>query len=152
AAWANLGLLAIKQREFDAAAQRLDKARAIAPENSRIILMQATLESSRGNPAEATTLLRRAVELDSKNLIAVYSLAQEVERQGGEANEAEAQRLMGKILEAQPRNLVALLEVTRLAAKRGDAAALQNALSQTAALANTWPQEAKDQLTALQTA
>lgn len=152
AAWANLGLLAIKQREFDAAAQRLEKARGLAPENSRIILMQATLASSRGNLAEATSLLRRAGELDPRNLIAVYSLAQEVERQGGEANEAEAQRLMGKILEVQPDNLVVLLEVTRLAAKRGDTPALQTALSQIAALAASWPPEAKDQLTALQTA
>jgi len=152
AAWANLGLLAIKQREFDAAAARLEKARGLAPENSRIILMQATLASSRGNLAEATSLLRRAVELDARNLKAIYSLAQEVERQGGEANEAEAQRLMGKILEIQPDNLVVLLEVTRLAAKRGDTAALQNALSQIAALAANWPPEAKEQLTALQTA
>src|SRR5205085_11903063 len=55
AAWANLGLLSIKQREFDAAAQRLEKARSLAPENSRIILLQATLASSRGNLTEATS-------------------------------------------------------------------------------------------------
>ena len=152
AAWANLGLLSIKQREFDAAAQRLEKARELAPENSRIILAQATLASSRGDLAGATSLLRRAIELDSRNLKALYSLAQEVERQGGDTGEAEAQRLMGKILEVQPRNLAALLEVTRLAAKRGDTAALQDALTRVAALAATWPQEAKEQLTALQTA
>jgi Flp pilus assembly protein TadD len=152
AAWANLGLLAIKQREFDAAGQRLGHARQLAPDNSRIILMQATLESARGNLAEAVSLLRRAVELDPRNLIATYSLAQEVERQGGDANDTEAQRLMEKILEVQPGNLVALLEVTRLTAKRGDGAALQNALSRTAGLSAGWPQEAKDQLTALQAA
>src|SRR6185503_13519876 len=54
AAWANLGLLSIKQREFDAAAERLEKARKLAPENSRIILAQATLASSRGDLAGAT--------------------------------------------------------------------------------------------------
>jgi tetratricopeptide (TPR) repeat protein len=150
AAWANLGLLAIKQREFDAAARRLEKARELAPKNSRIILMQATLASIRGDLAEATSLLRLAIELDPTNLKAIYSLAQEIERQGGEANEAEAQRLMGKILEVQPDNLVALLEVTRLAAKRGEPAALENALSQIAALADPWPPEAKDQFSALQ--
>ncbi len=152
AAWANLGLLSIKQREFDAAAGRLEKARSLAPENSRIILAQATLASSRGNLAESTSLLRRAVELDPRNLKAIYSLAQEVERQGGDANEAESQRLSEKILEVQPNNLAALLEVTRLAAKRGDTATLQDALTRVAALAATWPQEAKEQLAALQTA
>lgn len=151
-AWANLGLLAIKQREFDAAAQRLEKAKELAPENSRIILMQATLASSRGNPAEATPLLRRAIELDPRNLMATYSLAQEVERQGGDANDTESRRLMGRILEVQPDNLAVLLEVTRLAAKRNDPAALQSALSQITTLASAWPPEAKDQLMALQTA
>jgi cytochrome c-type biogenesis protein CcmH/NrfG len=152
AAWANLGLLSIKQREFDVAAQRLEKARELEPKNSRIILAQATLASSRGDLAGATSLLRRAIELDPRNLKAIYSLAQEVERQGGDTGEAEAQQLMGKILEIQPDNLAVLLEVTRLAAKRGDTAALQDALTRVAALATTWPQEAKEQLTALQTA
>ena len=118
--WANLGLLSLKQREFDLAAQRFEKARSLVPEATRIIVSQATLANNRGNPSEATVLLRRAVEVDSRNLKAFYSLSQEVERQGSEANDAEAQRLMEKILAVQPENLVALLDATRLAAKRGD--------------------------------
>lgn len=152
AGWANLGLLALKQREFDAAAQRFEKARSLDSKNSRIVLYQATLESNRGNVEKAVALLRQAVELDPKNLRAIYSLSQETERQGGEANEAEAQRRLEKILEIQPDNLAVLLDVTRLAAKRNDAAALQTALSRVAALSSSWPQEAKDQLAALQAA
>ena len=152
AAWANLGLLSLKQKEYDAAAERLEKARRLAPENSRIILAQATLASNRGNPADATRFLRRAIELDGKNLKALYALSQEVERQGGEPNDAEAQRLMEKILEVQPGNLAVLLEVTRLAAKRGDAATLQSTIARIAESAGSWPPEAQDQLTALRNA
>jgi Tfp pilus assembly protein PilF len=36
AGWANLGILALRQQEFDAAYENLEKARAIVPDNSRI--------------------------------------------------------------------------------------------------------------------
>src|SRR5262245_55895736 len=36
AAWANLGLLALRRTAFDLAAERLQKARALAPNNSQI--------------------------------------------------------------------------------------------------------------------
>src|SRR5262249_25955503 len=67
AAWADLGLLSLRQKEYDAAAQQLEKASSLAPDNSRIIVSQATLASSRGNPPEATRYLRRAIELDPNN-------------------------------------------------------------------------------------
>ncbi|HKV42347.1 MAG TPA: tetratricopeptide repeat protein, partial [Blastocatellia bacterium] len=152
AIWANLGMLSLKQREFDTAAQRLEKASKLAPENSRIVLAQATLASSRGNPADATKYLRRAIELDPKNLRAAYSLAEELERQGGDSNEAEAQRLLRQIVQIQPGNLAVLLEVTRLAAKRGDSATLRDMVSRIAANMSAWPPEAREQFTALQNA
>jgi Tfp pilus assembly protein PilF len=152
AIWANLGILSLKGREFDAAAQRLEKAVALEPNNSRIVLSQANLASGRGNPAEATKYLRRVIELDPKNLKAIYSLAGELETEGGDQNEAEAQRLVQRIVELQPDNLAVLLEVTRLAAKRGDTATLQSTISRIAADTASWPPEARDQLGILQAA
>jgi hypothetical protein len=152
ASWANLGLLALRQKEFDSAAQKLEKAHSLAPENGQIIALQGTLESSRGKSAEAISYLRKAISLDAQNLKAAYSLAQEIERLGGDNSEAEAQGLFEKILEAQPDNLTVLLEVTRLAAKRGDADTLRKTVTQIAANAATWPAEAKEPLNALQTA
>jgi Tfp pilus assembly protein PilF len=152
AAWADLGMLSLKEREFDSAAQRLEKAAALAPDNSRIILSEANLASSRGNPAEATKYLRRVIQLDPKNLKAIYSLAGELETQGGDKNDEEAQRLMKRIVDIQPDNLAVLLEVTRLAAKRGDTAALQNTISRIAADTASWPPEAREQLATLQNA
>src|SRR3982751_3864958 len=36
ASWANLGLLSLRQRNLDAAAERLTQAQTLAPDNSRI--------------------------------------------------------------------------------------------------------------------
>jgi Tfp pilus assembly protein PilF len=152
APWANLGLLALRQKEFDSAAQRLEKARQLAPENGQIVALQGVLESNRGKSAEAIAYLRKAIELDPQNLQASYSLAQEIERLGGDNSEAETQALLEKILEAQPDNLAVLLEVTRLAAKRGDAATLRRSVSRLAANAASWPAEAREPLDALRAA
>src|SRR5215213_202082 len=126
AGWANWGLLALRQRNYDTAAERLNKARDLAPDNSDIFYLLGLLESSRGNTAEAINDLRKSVELDQKNLIATYKLAEEVERQGDEKSAQEFQSLVQKILAAQPDNLAGLVESTRIAAKRGDVEAVKS--------------------------
>src|SRR6187455_2343989 len=105
AGWANWGLLALRQRNYDTAAERLNRARDLAPDNSDIYYLIGLLESSRGNTAEAINALRKSVELDQGNLIAVYKLAEEVERQGDEKSTQEFQSLIQKILAVQPDNL-----------------------------------------------
>src|SRR5215210_657626 len=62
ASWANLGLLYMRQRRFDEAAQSLDKARQLAPENAGLYVLLGQLESARGNSAEAAKQFRRAAE------------------------------------------------------------------------------------------
>jgi Tfp pilus assembly protein PilF len=150
AAWANLGLLAVRQQEFDTAYEKVEKARTLAPDNSQIEALLGLIESKRGKLPEATAHFKKAVELDPKNLRALYALAQETERQGAETSDAEAQALLQKILETQPNNLAVLLDVTRLAAKRGDAETLKNTVAKLAEKSPSWPGEAKQQMTALQ--
>src|SRR5665213_777227 len=53
AAWANWGILALRQRSFDAGSQRLDRARELAPKNDRIYYLLGLLESNRGDSAKA---------------------------------------------------------------------------------------------------
>jgi Tfp pilus assembly protein PilF len=130
AGWANLGLLAVRQQEFDSAYEKVEKARSLAPDNSQIEALLGLIESRRGKLPEAIAHLKKAVEFDPKNLRALYALAQETERQGAETSDAEAQALLEKILETQPDNLHVLLEVTRLAAKRGDSEAVRKAVGQ----------------------
>jgi Flp pilus assembly protein TadD len=150
ASWANLGLLNLRQRNLDAAAERLEKARTLAPDNSRIHVLLAILESNRGRFAEAISNLRKAVELDAKNLKALYMLAEETERQNDEASANEVQQLYSKILELQPDNLAVQLEATRIAAKRNDAATLKTLVARIGERAGAWPPEVQQQFKALQ--
>jgi cytochrome c-type biogenesis protein CcmH/NrfG len=150
AGWANWGLLALRQQNFDVAAQRLERARSLAPDNDQIYYLLGLLESSRGRTAEAIAALRKAVELNHKNLLALYKLAEEVERQGDENGLAEFQRLIQQILSVQPDNLAALLELSRAAAKRGDTATLKSAVTQIAARSSAWPTEVQQQVAAVE--
>lgn len=152
AGWANWGVLALRQRNYDLAAERFEKARQLAPENDQINYLIGLLESSRGKQAEAVVALRKSVELNPDNLIAAYQLAQEVERQGDPNSEAEFQQLIAQILKAEPLNLAALLELARIAAKRGDSQTLNDTIAKITNESASWPDEVKQQLTAVQTA
>jgi tetratricopeptide (TPR) repeat protein len=152
AGWANWGVLALRQRNYEVAAQRLERARDLAPQNDQIYELLGILESQRGHSAEAIADLQKAVDLNPKNLRAAYALAEEIERQGDANSEAEFQQVMQKILAAQPDNLAALLELARVAAKRGDAGTLKSAVAEISARSSTWPPEVQHQLDAVQTA
>ena len=152
AGWANWGLLSLRQRNFDSAAERLERARSLAPDNDQIYYLIGLLEKNRGRSPEAIKALQKAIELNPKNLLATFALAEEIERQGDDNSAAEYQRLMQKILEAQPDNLAALLELGRIAAKRGDADTLHQTVSKIAQRSVGWPPEVQQQLSTLQTA
>jgi Flp pilus assembly protein TadD len=152
AGWGNWGLLALRQRNHEAASERLDRARSLAPENDQIYYLIGLLESNRGSTSSAISSLRKAIELNPKNLRAIYRLAEELERQGGENSEAEFQSLMQQILAVQSDNLAALLELARISAKRGDSKTLETTISEIARFSSTWPPEVQQQLTVLQNA
>ncbi len=150
APWANLGLLGVRQQEFDAAYQDVEKARSLAPDNSQIETLLGLIESKRGKLPESIAHLTKAIELDPKNLKALYALAQETERQATETSDAEAQKLLERILGVEPGNLAVLLDLTRLAAKRGDVEGLKKTVTTLAQQSSDWPGEAKEQMAALQ--
>lgn len=152
AGWANWAALALRQRNFDLAAQRLERARELAPKDGRVQFLFGILESQRGRSAQAITYLQQSIVFDPKNLRAIYALAQEVERQAAANSEAHLQQLIGKILAVQPDNLAALLESIRLSARRGDRDAVKAALARMSVRAATWPAEVQEQFTAVQAA
>jgi tetratricopeptide (TPR) repeat protein len=152
AGWANWGVLALRQRKLDIAAERLEKARSLAPDNDQIYQLLGLVESNRGNSAKAIADWRRAIELNPGNYRAAYQLAEEVERQADANSDAQYRQLIQKILAAQPDNLAALLELARVAAKSGDTATLKSTLEKIASRSSNWPPEVKAQLAALQTA
>jgi Tfp pilus assembly protein PilF len=152
AGWANWGILALRQRNYDAARQRFNRARDLAPKNDQIHSLLGTLESQQGNSAQAITDFRKAVELNPRNLRAIYQLAEETERQAAANSEADFQQLMQKILTAQPDNLAATLELARIAAKRGDASTVQTAVAKISARSSAWPPDVQRQLATVQKA
>src|SRR5580658_2718553 len=83
-AWADWGILALRQRNFDLAAERIGRARKLAPQNDRIYYLLGILGSNRGDSANAISNLREATKLNPSNLQAEYQLALEVERLGGQ--------------------------------------------------------------------
>jgi Flp pilus assembly protein TadD len=132
AGWANWGILSLRQRNYEEAAQRFQRARDLVPKNDQLYSLMGLLESQRGNSAQALADLHQAVELNPHNLRALYQLAEETERQGASNSEAEFQQLVQKILVSQPKNLAALLELSRIAAKQGDAATVKSAVAKSA--------------------
>jgi tetratricopeptide (TPR) repeat protein len=152
AGWANWGVLALRQRDFDAASQRLERARDLAPRDGHVYRLLGFLQSNRGRSSEAIADFKKAVDLDPRDLHARYALAQEIERQGGPDNEAEFAQAIEKILDADPNNLAALLELCRIAAKRGEAATVTDLVARIATRATAWPPEVQEQVSALQAA
>ena len=152
AGWANWGVLALRQRNFDTAAQRLERARELAPQDARLYHLRGLLERNRGDSAQAIAHFRKALELDPGDLRAGYALAEEVERQGGAGGDADHQKIVEGILAAQPDNLAILLEFARAAAKRGDTAAFGATVARMEARSGAWPTEVRERLAAVQTA
>ncbi|MGA2213780.1 MAG: hypothetical protein ABSH31_10945, partial [Bryobacteraceae bacterium] len=152
ASWADLGLLALRQQDFDTAYKYADQARSRMPNNSRIEELLGTIESRRGKLPEAIGHFKKAAAADTKNLKALYALAEETERQAADASDAEAEKLFVRVLEQRPDNMAALLEVARLAAKTGDSGALRNAVGKLAARSISWPDQPRQQMETLQQA
>ena len=152
AAWVNWGVLALRQRTYDAAADRLQRAHAEAPANDQVNYLLGILESERGNATAAIADFEQSVTQNQRNLRAIYALATEVDRQGDAGSDERFEQLMQQILFVDPGNLAALLEVSRVAAKRGDTAALRQAVDKVGQHAQDWPAEAKQQLALLQSA
>ena len=147
AAWADLGLLRIRLRDYDAAAKDLEQAHKLAPESGaieRLLGLLASLTAQDGQYAEAIAHLRRAVELAPGDLKARFALVKEVERQADPDSEAEALRMSGELLKLQPDNLYVLLERARLAVKRGDAQALGDSIARLGRLGSSWPTKVQE--------
>ena len=151
AGWANWALLALRQRNFDVAAQRLGRARELAPKNAHVIQLAGVLARNGGRTADAIEDFRKAVAIDPHDVQSRYALAQEIERQGGASADKAVSEQIEAILATDPRNLAALLELARVLAKRGDATGVAATLSRIRGL-SSWPDDVHTQLTAAEQA
>jgi hypothetical protein len=149
AGWVNLGLLDARQQEYDAAYASHEKARAIAPNNSHIETLAGIVENRRGNLPAALAHYRRAVELNNRNLRALYTLASETEREQTDGSTRDSLALLEQILKVRPQNEPVQLDVIRLAAKQNNAGRILQAVDALQNAAAQWPQPAKEHLAQL---
>lgn len=152
AAWANLGLLALRRNELDVAVDRLDKARELAPNESRIHFMLGLVEATRGNAEAAISHFEQARDLNPQNVRAIYALAEQVETYRGDGASEQVRTLVDAILEMQPNNLAVLVERARLAAIADDEDALRETIERLSGFAADWTAEAQGQLDAVKDA
>jgi tetratricopeptide (TPR) repeat protein len=152
AAWANLALAQVRLGELDAAAAPIERALALAPDNSDILLLAGRMESARGRLDEGIALLRRAAQRDMAGVRSLAALAEELERAGGEAFEAEALTVLDQVLQRAPDNLAVIVERARVAARRGDFARLNDSLQRLEPFSAGWAPIAVEQLQNLQRA
>ena len=88
---ANLALVHIGFGNDEAATGELAAARDLAPSSSVVVFLQGQIAAFRARSDEAKAFFRETLELDPKHVRARFALAQELERDGGEAL-LEAQR------------------------------------------------------------
>jgi tetratricopeptide (TPR) repeat protein len=149
AAWADTGLLLLRQQDLDGALQRLTKAAELAPDDADIQRLLGLTEGRRGNLTEAVRHWKRALQLRPGDPKAAYALALDEERLGTPDALTDAQRTLESLAE-RTENLVVRLEYARLAAKRGDSAGLRGAVGALSRAAAGWPADIQARFQAVQ--
>jgi tetratricopeptide (TPR) repeat protein len=146
AAWADRGLLEIRDGRMEEALRDLHEAEKLAPDNAAIQQLLGLAEQRRGQFAAAAERFQTAIKLEPKNVMALYRLAVVIDQQQGPDSDAEYQRLMDRILAIQPNNLFILQSKLRVALRRGDRAAASKTVERLKPPSEKWSPQAKKQL------
>ena len=149
AAWANLGVYAMRQGNLELAADRLSRARDLRPQNPDILFLSSLVESRRGSISESISLLRSAAEAAPDRPRILFALANELEREDDQANADEIREVLRRLRDLKPDNQVVLLELIRVAVKEerfDDAEPYLNRLSE---LSARWSEENREQLSSV---
>lgn len=146
AAWANLGVYAMRQGNLELAADRLQKARDLKPDNPDVLFLSSMVESRRGNINESIAMLREAAIATPENPRILFALAGELEREDDEANISEIESVLQQLHILLPDNRVVLLELIRLAAKQGDINSTEPYLNRLREISGEWSAENRAQL------
>jgi tetratricopeptide (TPR) repeat protein len=152
ASWANLGLTQMRLGELDAAAEPIQHALSLEPDNSDLVLLAARMDTARGRLDEGIAGLRRAVVLDTRGLRARFALAEELSRLNTPEADKEAQTLLDELAMRAPTNIAIQLERARLAAKLRDAQRLRESVDAIGRDSALWPEQARQQFAVVQKA
>ena len=152
APWANLGLYAIRQKNWEQATQALTKARDLAPQNPRIAALLGLLAEKQNHYPEAIASYKQVVQLDPGDLRTRYALEQVLEEQSGPGGDPEALAQFQAISDAAPEDQFAAMELASAAAKAGSADLTRRTVGLLAKGAALWDAESKQAFTQVQKA
>lgn len=145
AAWANLGVMAMRQGNYDLAVDRLERARTILPEHPDILYLSSIVQSMRGDTESSISYLREGIGSDPAHLRMQFALAQELEREDDRTHASEISSIYEGLILLEPENQAVLLEATRFAAKTGDFETAERFLNLLRGLSERWDEENREQ-------
>src|SRR6516162_750436 len=128
AAWANRGLVYLRDNDKASAARDLKRAAQLAPDSTEIEALLGHLARAQGDFTAAAKHFRKVVEKNPRDLESIYTLAEIVSQEGKADSEVEYQKLMERILEVQPNNLHVLVKRASAAFQNKDRKAFDDAL------------------------
>lgn len=146
AAWANLGVLAMRQGNFELAEDRLGRALNLKPQHPELLFLNSIMESLRGNTARSIEFLRRGVESSPDHAKMLFALAQELERHDDQRYADEIAGLYLNLHELLPDNQAIMFELTRVNAKNQNFDEVLANLEKLKAISATWETENQEQL------
>lgn len=146
AAWANLGVYAMRQGNLELAADRLSRARNLQPGNADILFLTSMVESRRGAIGESVSLLRLAAEEAPERPRILFALAAELEREDDAANAEEIRQVLGRLYQLAPDNQVVLLELIRVAGKENRLDEAEQYVNRLSEMSSDWSGENREQL------
>lgn len=130
AAWANLGVYAMRQGNFDLARDRIERAIELQPNNADLLYLGGLIISRQGDLSASVDLLRRAIVNEPDHIRANYALIQELEREDDTANADEIIALLEGLIQWIPDNQVVQLELIRVGVKERDLKIAEQYLTQ----------------------
>jgi tetratricopeptide (TPR) repeat protein len=152
AAWADRGLVHLRNNRLKEAAADLQQAHKLAPDSPQIEALLGRLDEKQGRFAEAANHYRKALEHDPQDVLTHYALASVLLREGGADADAEYQKQLEEILRVQPNNLFVLNQLAGVTARRNDEAGLREVLNRFRKLAPTWSADTRKRFEALEKA
>ena len=141
AAWANRGLVYLRDNDKASAARDLKRAAQLAPDSTEIEALLGHLARAQGDFTAAAKHFRKVVEKNPRDLESIYTLAEIVSQEGKADSEVEYQKLMERILEVQPNNLHVLVKRASAAFQNKDRKAFDDTLQRFDLLQEGWTQK-----------
>jgi tetratricopeptide (TPR) repeat protein len=120
---ANLAIATLRQQRFEDARGWVDKALKKAPQDARLLAIQAEIHHWSGDSRAALDAFRKAAEAAPTNLDYQYSLYRQATSTNDPAADEAAAIALSRLAKLRPENLVVLLQLGQQARERNDRAA-----------------------------